>query len=123
MLGYPEGVKRYSLRVLGKLGIKNINSRDVVLSEFEMPYLKQKNDKCVEPGNENGVQSEVKLKKFNLSQPKEDEYETLQPNNINLYLNLLRRMNFKEKMKLKKLPTDNTSIQDYQLTQDREMME
>lgn len=41
-----------------------------------MSCLKQKIDKSVEPGNENGVQDEVKLTRFKLSQPEEIEIET-----------------------------------------------
>lgn len=67
MLDYLERVKGYMLWVLGKPGIKIINNRDVAFNEFEMPCLKHKTDKCVELRNEKGVQSEVKLTKFNLS--------------------------------------------------------
>lgn len=57
--------------MLGTQRIKIINNRNVVFIEFEMPCLKHKTDKS--------SKSEMKLTRFNLSQPENNKVEPANP--------------------------------------------
>lgn len=127
MLGYLEGAKGYMLWVLGKPGIKIINSRDVVFNESEMPCLKQKTNEVIEFGHDKGVHSEVKLTKFNLSHIEESEREnTLVEQQEHVpETEIVEVIEPRGGIDVEEpnISTNDTCIQDYQLTKDRERRE
>lgn len=120
MLGYPESVKGYRLWVLGGPSIKIINSRDIIFNESEMPCLKQSSKGTNESVNNQPVQSEVKLTKFNPSQPEDDENEVVhhQVEQTTEPVEPNEPHNGAEPKEPDHI-TEQTEVQDYQLTRDR----
>lgn len=125
MLGYPEGVKGYMLWVLGVQSIKIINSRNVVFNESEMPCLENKSDNSKEQMKENTSQFEVKLARLSHIQPEnvETDVEQSDENIVNTNGGEVDVLQAKVETEIENndIPTNETSIQNYQLVRDREM--
>lgn len=70
MLRYSEGLKGYRLWVSSVQGTKNINSKNVVFNKSEMLRSKEKSHEKTDSITSQGG---VKLTKFSLSKPKNNE--------------------------------------------------